>query len=57
MTGRALDDGPRPHTDEVVSLSFNVRRDASAFCVEQDDASETGLFEGVGDDEVHFAGG
>ena len=42
---RALDDGSRPRTDEVVSLSSNVRRDMSAFCVEQDDASETGLLE------------
>lgn len=45
------DDGLGPGVDGVVSLSSNAGRDASAFCVEQDDASERGFFEGVVADE------
>ena len=55
VTSGTFDDGSGPCTDEIVSLSSNVRRNTFAFCVEEDNATEAGLFQDVGVDEVHFA--
>ena len=55
VASRTFDDRSGPSADQVVSLSPNVGRDAFAFCIEKDDATETGLFQNVGVDEVHFA--
>lgn len=55
VAGRAFNDGPGPPADEIVSLPPNVRGDALALGVEENDTAETRLFENVGVDEVHFA--
>jgi hypothetical protein len=55
VAGRTFDDGSGPRADEIVSLAANVRGDAFALGVEEDDAAETRLFEDVGVDKVHFA--
>jgi len=55
VAGGTFNDGSGPPTDEIVSLSSNVRRDTFAFCVEEDNATETGLLQDVGVYKVHFA--
>ena len=55
VTSGTFDDRPGPCTDEIVGLPSDVWRDAFALCVEEDDATEAGLFQDVGVDEVHFA--